>query len=56
MIGAIGGILLTPITMTSYDVGIMLGLKGFVAAVVLAAIFGFLRGGADGVGRGLVVW
>ncbi len=33
-LGAIGGILVTPITMTSYDVGIMLGLKGFVAAVV----------------------
>ena len=33
-LGAIGGVLLTPITMTSYDVGIMLGLKGFVAAVV----------------------
>ena len=32
--GAVGGILLTPLTMTSYDVGIMLGLKGFVAAVV----------------------
>ena len=33
-LGALGGILLTPVTMTSYDVGIMLGLKGFVAAVV----------------------
>jgi branched-chain amino acid transport system permease protein len=33
-LGAIGGILITPITLTSYDVGIMLGLKGFVAAVV----------------------
>ena len=31
-------------------------LDGFVAAVVLAAIFGFLRAGADGVGRGLMVW
>ncbi|MFV0281566.1 MAG: branched-chain amino acid ABC transporter permease [Rhodoblastus sp.] len=33
-IGAIGGVLATPIAMTSYEVGIMLGLKGFVAAVV----------------------
>ncbi len=33
-IGAVGGILVTPITMTSFDVGIMLGLKGFVAAVL----------------------
>jgi len=31
-------------------------LDGFVAAVVMAAIFGFLRGGVDGVGRGLMVW
>ncbi len=44
-VGAIGGILLTPITMTSYDVGIMLGLKGFVAAVV----------GGLGAGHGAVV-
>src|SRR6202048_2801061 len=35
--------------------GLLDRLDGFVAAVVLAAIFGFLRGGADGVGRGLVV-
>ena len=46
-IGAIGGILLTPITMTSYDVGIMLGLKGFVAAVVggLGIALGAVVGG-----------
>jgi phosphatidate cytidylyltransferase len=36
--------------------GLMDRLDGFVAAVVLAAVFGFLRGGADGVGRGLMVW
>jgi phosphatidate cytidylyltransferase len=36
--------------------GLMDRLDGFVAAVVVAAIFGFLRGGADGVGRGLMVW
>jgi phosphatidate cytidylyltransferase len=36
--------------------GLMDRLDGFVAAVVLAAIFGFLRGGVDGVGRGLMVW
>jgi len=34
MLGAIGGILIAPISMTSYDVGIMLGLKGFVAATL----------------------
>jgi phosphatidate cytidylyltransferase len=36
--------------------GLLDRLDGFVAAVVLAAIFGLLRGGADGVGRGLMVW
>ena len=36
--------------------GLMDRLDGFIAAVVLAAIFGFLRAGADGVGRGLMVW
>jgi phosphatidate cytidylyltransferase len=36
--------------------GLLDRLDGFVAAIVLAAVFGFLRGGADGVGRGLMVW
>ena len=36
--------------------GLMDRLDGFIAAIVLAAIFGLLRGGADGVGRGLMVW
>jgi phosphatidate cytidylyltransferase len=36
--------------------GLMDRLDGFVAAMVLAAIFGLLRGGVDGVGRGLMVW
>jgi phosphatidate cytidylyltransferase len=36
--------------------GLMDRLDGFVAAVVLAAIFGYLRSGVDGVGRGLMVW
>jgi branched-chain amino acid transport system permease protein len=49
-LGAIGGILLTPITLTSYDVGIMLGLKGFVAAVV-----GGLGNGLGAVVGGLMV-
>lgn len=33
-LGALGGILITPITSLSYDVGLMLGLKGFAAAVL----------------------
>jgi phosphatidate cytidylyltransferase len=36
--------------------GLLDRLDGFVAAVVLAAIFGLLRVGVDGVGRGLMVW
>jgi phosphatidate cytidylyltransferase len=36
--------------------GLMDRLDGFVAAIVLAAIFGTLRGGVDGVGRALMVW
>ena len=49
-LGAIGGVLLTPITLTSYDVGIMLGLKGFVAAVL-----GGLGNGLGAVVGGLLV-
>lgn len=46
-VGALGGVLITPLTMTSYDTGIMLGLKGFVAAVVggLGSGMGALVGG-----------
>ena len=36
--------------------GLLDRLDGFVAAVVVAAILGILRAGADGVGRGLMVW
>ena len=36
--------------------GLMDRLDGFIAAIVLAAIFGLLRGGPDGVGRALMVW
>ncbi|SIT40580.1 Amino acid/amide ABC transporter membrane protein 1, HAAT family [Paraburkholderia ribeironis] len=49
-LGALGGIIITPITLTSYDVGIMLGLKGFVAAVV-----GGLGNGLGAVLGGLLV-
>jgi branched-chain amino acid transport system permease protein len=46
-IGAFGGVLLASITMTSYDVGIMLGLKGFAACIVggLGNPFGAVAGG-----------
>jgi phosphatidate cytidylyltransferase len=36
--------------------GLLDRLDGFVFAVAIAAAIGFLRGGADGVGRGLMVW
>jgi phosphatidate cytidylyltransferase len=36
--------------------GLLDRLDGFVAAVVLAAIFGLLRAGVDGAGRGLMIW
>ncbi|MBR1225532.1 MULTISPECIES: phosphatidate cytidylyltransferase [unclassified Bradyrhizobium] len=36
--------------------GLLDRLDGFVAAVAMAALIGFLRGGADGVGRGLMIW
>jgi phosphatidate cytidylyltransferase len=36
--------------------GLMDRLDGFVAAIILAAIFGLLRGGLDGVGRAIMVW
>jgi len=49
-IGALGGILVAPITLTSFDVGIMIGLKGFVAAVL-----GGLGSGLGAVVGGLLV-
>ena len=46
-IASIGGILLTPITSTNYEIGIMLGLKGFCAAIIggLGNPFGSVAGG-----------
>ncbi len=52
-LGAIGGVLLTPITLTSYDVGIMLGLKGFVAAS-LGGFSSQLLAAAGGIGLGIL--
>ena len=60
-LGALGGILITPITMTSYDVGIMLGLKGFVAVVggglghgLGAVVGGLLVGVLEAMGAGYI--
>ncbi|PWC52506.1 branched-chain amino acid ABC transporter permease [Azospirillum sp. TSO22-1] len=49
-LGAIGGIVVAPITFTSYEAGVMLGLKGFSAAVL-----GGLGNGLGAVLGGLVV-
>jgi len=48
--GAVAGIIIAPLTMTSYDVGIMLGLKGFCAAIV-----GGMSSGVGTVAGGLIV-
>jgi branched-chain amino acid transport system permease protein len=50
LLGAVGGIVVTPITFTSTDAGIMLGLKGFTAAVL-----GGLGSGAGAIVGGLLV-
>ncbi len=36
--------------------GLLDRLDGFVAAIIVAALIGILRGGVDGVGRGFMVW
>ena len=61
MLGALAGVLIAPITFTSYDAGIMLGLKGFAAAMLGglgsfggAGLGGLLRGLAEGLGAGFI--
>ena len=46
-IGAVAGVLVTPITLTSYDVGTLLALKGFAAAMLggMGSPFGAVAGG-----------
>ncbi len=60
-LGAIGGILITPITSMSYDAGVMLGLKGFAAAVLGgygsvpgAVVGGLLLGVLEALGAGYI--
>ncbi|MCK6450638.1 MAG: branched-chain amino acid ABC transporter permease [Alphaproteobacteria bacterium] len=60
-LGAMGGVLVTPITLTSYDAGVMLGLKGFCAAIlggmgsgVGAIVGGLVLGVAEAMGAGFV--
>lgn len=49
-IGAVAGIVLAPITMTQYNVGTMLGLKGFCAAML-----GGLGNGIGAIAGGLIL-
>ncbi|MEO5366289.1 MAG: branched-chain amino acid ABC transporter permease [Magnetococcus sp. WYHC-3] len=46
-LGAAAGVLITPITFTTYDAGLMLGLKGFAAAILggMASPMGAVAGG-----------
>jgi branched-chain amino acid transport system permease protein len=50
LLGAVAGIVATPITTTVYDIGLMLGMKGFVAASL-----GGLGSGVGAVAGGLIV-
>jgi branched-chain amino acid transport system permease protein len=45
--GAVAGVIIAPITMCSYDMGTMLGLKGFCAAMLggLGSLWGSILGG-----------
>lgn len=60
-LGAIGGVLITPMAPTHFEVGIMLGLKGFAAAIVGglgnalgAFIGGLVVGIAEALGAGYI--
>ncbi len=59
--GSMAGIIIAPLTMTAYDVGIMLGLKGFCAAIIggMSSGFGTVMGGLllgilESLGAGLI--
>jgi branched-chain amino acid transport system permease protein len=60
-LGAIGGLVISPLSFTSYDTGVMLGLKGFVAAAMGgmtnltgAVISGFVLGLLESFGAGYI--
>jgi len=60
-LGALAGIVVSPITMATYDMGLMLGLKGFVAAVIGglhspggAVLGGLILGVMEAMGAGLI--
>ncbi len=60
-LGAVAGMIIAPISTTSYDIGIMLGLKGFAAAILGgygnfagAILGGFILGILESLGAGLI--
>lgn len=60
-VGSLAGIIIAPLTMTSYDVGVMLGLKGFCAAIIGGmgtgagtVLGGLLLGVLEAFGAGLI--
>jgi len=61
LVGSLGGVILAPITLTSFDVGILLGLKGFAACILggMGNPFGAVAGGVligvlESLGAGLL--
>ena len=59
--GSVAGIIVAPLTMTAYDVGVMLGLKGFCAAIiggmsggVATVLGGLILGVLESLGAGLI--
>jgi len=61
MLGALAGVLIVPVTFTSYDAGVMLGLKGFSAAIlggignpIGAVVGGVLLGLLESFGAGFI--
>ncbi len=60
-LGAVAGIIIVPITTLNYDIGVMLGLKGFAAAVLGgygnslgAVVGGLILGVLESVGAGVI--
>ena len=61
VLGALAGIIVAPLTMTAYDVGVMLGLKGFCAAIIggmssgiATVVGGLILGVLESLGAGLI--
>ena len=60
-VGSLAGVIIAPLTMTAYDVGVMLGLKGFCAAIMggmgsgLGTVLGgLILGTLESLGAGLI--